>query len=121
MKDILVIKGDKLAHQVYKATKKFPKNEQYGITSQLRRSAISIVLNSIEGFARNRSSEYLHFLEIAYGSLKETKYLLHFSWKEEFISVNEYKNLISISEEIGKILWERLKRIRMKNSIKKII
>ncbi|MBM3283798.1 four helix bundle protein [Candidatus Gottesmanbacteria bacterium] len=62
MKDLLVLKADKLAHQVYNISKNFPHGELFGITSQLRRSSISIVLNLIEGFARSRNTEYLHYL-----------------------------------------------------------
>lgn len=78
VKDLLVEKSDVLVHQVYKVTRYFPKEELYGVTSQLRKASLSIVLNTIEDFARHKRQEYLHFLEIAYGSLKETKYLLFF-------------------------------------------
>lgn len=53
---------------VYKITKEFPKDELYGMTSQLRRSALSVMLNYIEGFARRRPAVMLNFFEIAYGS-----------------------------------------------------
>jgi four helix bundle protein len=67
--------------EIYKLTRNFPKEELYGITSQLRRAAISIILNIIEGYARRKGRNckvYLNFLETAYGSLKETKYLIFF-------------------------------------------
>lgn len=117
-KDILIDKADNLAHKVYDITRKFPKEELFGITSQLRRSALSIVLNLIEGFARNRNTEYIHYLEISYGPLKETKYLLYFSLKESYIPEIQYKELITISEEIGKMIWERM--TRLKCQVKKI-
>ncbi|PJB19449.1 four helix bundle protein, partial [Candidatus Falkowbacteria bacterium CG_4_9_14_3_um_filter_36_9] len=60
-----------------KITRSFPKDELYGITSQLRRAALSVILNYIEGYARKRDKVYKNFLEISYGSLKEAKYLLH--------------------------------------------
>lgn len=110
--DILTIKADKLAHEVYRLSKKFPKEEIFGITSQLRRAALSIILNIIEGFARNRTKEYIHFLEIAYGSLKETKYLLHFSYKESYYSSEEYKTIINLAEEIGKLLWTKIQHLK---------
>jgi len=104
MRDIIVIKADKFAHEVYRVSRLFPKEEIYGLTSQLRRSVLSVVLNVIEGFARNRNLEYLHFLEIAYGSLKESKYLLHFCYKEDILTKKDYTVLISIAEEIGKMI-----------------
>lgn len=112
MTDILTTKADKLAHEVYLLTKKFPKEEIFGITSQLRRAALSIILNIIEGFARNRTKEYIHFLEIAYGSLKETKYLLHFSYKESYYNNEEYKRVINLAEEVGKLLWTKIQYLK---------
>ena len=112
MNDILTTKADKLAHEVYQLTKKFPKEELFGITSQLRRAALSIVLNIIEGFARNGKKEYIQFLEMAYGSLKETKYLLHFSYKESYYISVEYKLIINLAEEVGKLLWSKIQRLK---------
>ncbi len=56
---------------VYRATSRFPQSEQYGLTSQLRRAAVSVPANIAEGAARNGSKEFLHFLGIASGSLSE--------------------------------------------------
>lgn len=111
MQDILVKKADRLVHEIYKVAKTLPKEELFGITSQLRRAALSIVLNAIEGFARNGDGEYLHFLKIAYGSLKETKYLLHFCLEEKYIANEDYINIIALAEEVGKLLWRRMERV----------
>lgn len=112
MKDIIVIKADNLAHKIYKITKKFPKEELYGITSQLRRAVLSIVLNLIEGYARIGRKEYIHFIVISYGSLKEVKYLLHFSYKERYLSLSRYQDLIKDAEDIGKLIWNKLQRLK---------
>ena len=96
---------DEYAHFVYKITKNFPKEEIYGVTSQLRRSSLSVVLNYIEGYARGKNKVHKNFLEISYGSLKESKYLIHFSLLEKYISKNDYNKALKLSEEIGAMLW----------------
>lgn len=111
---ILFEKSDKLAHLVYKLTKNFPKEELYGLTSQLRRAVLSVPLNIVEGFARQKDKSYRQFLLIAYGSLKETKYLLHFSLEGKLISDKEYKSTISLAEEVGKMLWSMIKTFKNK-------
>ncbi len=93
---------------IYKITKKFPKEELYGIVSQIGRAAMSIILNYIEGYARRRGDNckvYKNFLEIAYGSLKESKYLLFFSFEEKYISQEEYNYGLGLNDKIGKMLW----------------
>ena len=113
MTDLTIRKADDLAHKVYKLTKQFPKEELFGITSQIRRAALSIVLNLIEGFARGRDKEYLHFLQISYGSLKETKYLIYFCYKEQYLPEEDYKEILEISEELGKMIWKRMKNLKI--------
>lgn len=92
---------------IYRITKKFPKDELYGMTSQIRRSSLSIILNYIEGFARRKGENckvYNNFLEIAYGSLKESKYLLFFSREENYITNEEYEEGFIMNDKIGKML-----------------
>lgn len=104
-------KMDEYAHFVYAITKRFPREEIYGVTSQLRRSALSVVLNYIEGYARVRDKVHKNFLEISYGSLKESKYLLHFSVTEEYLSQDDYQKAIKLAEEIGAMLWGIIRKI----------
>ena len=96
----LKFKMDEFAHGVYRLTLKFPKSEIFGIVSQIRRSSLSVILNFIEGFARQRSQVKKNFWEISYGSLKESKYLLNFSYKEKYISEKEYTGLVILADEI---------------------
>jgi len=102
---------DEYAHLVYKLTKDFPKDELYGITSQLRRAALSVPLNYIEGYARIKDKVHKNFLEISYGSLKESKYLLHFSLMENYLSKIDYDKIIRLAEEIGAMLWGILRKL----------
>ena len=108
---------DEYAHFVYRVTKSFPKDEVYGITSQLRRAALSVTLNFIEGFARQKALVKKNFWEIAYGSLKESKYLLHFSLVEKYLTAEDYEKAVNLAEEIGAMLWNALKSIRQNNKI----
>ena len=66
--------ADEVAVLIYRATRGFPKEEVYGLTSQMRRAAISVPSNIVEGCARESQAEYLRFLEIAFGSLRELHY-----------------------------------------------
>lgn len=101
----LKILMDDFVHNVYKITRKFPKEEMFGVIFQLRRAALSIILNYIEGYARQRKMLFKNFLERSYGSLKETKYLIYFSYKEEYLLKEDYDKLINKAEEIGRMLW----------------
>ena len=110
----LTQKADEIARLVYKTSKKFPKDELYDLTSQLRRAAVSIILNIIEGFARKGTKEYRNFLYIPYGSLKETKYLLYFAHRENYLNTREYEEILNLTEEVGKMLWATIRTIEKK-------
>lgn len=103
---------DAYVHFVYKITKNFPKEELYGVTSQLRRAALSVILNYIEGHARHKGKIYKNFLSIAYGSLKETKYLLHFSLIENYLDKDNYRKAIKMADDIGAMLWGIIKNLK---------
>jgi len=78
---------------VYLLIKKIPKEEIYGITSQVKRSSMLVILNYIEGHARRKGKEckvYRNFMEISLESLKEIKYLIFFCFEKGFISKEEY-------------------------------
>ncbi|MDP3996551.1 MAG: four helix bundle protein [bacterium] len=96
---------DEYAREVYAVTKSFPKDEMFGVTSQLRRASLSIVLNYIEGYARQRKEVLRNFIEISYGSLKESKYLVYFSLTQNYLKEKEHDKLIKLAERIGKMLW----------------
>lgn len=99
---------DEYAHCVYKVTMNFPKNELFGVTSQLRRSALSVILNYIEGYARRKINVRLNFLEISFGSLKESRYILHFSLVERFINNIDIKKLMQSQRRLARCCGEKL-------------
>lgn len=104
-------KIDEYIHLVYKATRNFPKEELYGVVSQLRRAVISIMLNYVEGYARNRGKVHKNFLEISYGSLKESMYLLEFCLKENYLNQQDYDRISIIGNEIGAMIWGILRKL----------
>ena len=110
-KNILKFKADRLAHKGYDLTYKFPREELYCLTSQVRRALISVPSNIIEGYSRNRSKIFLHFLEISYASLAEAKYQLNFSCKRGYINTDEYMDFYNDAEEVSKMLWSSIDTI----------
>jgi len=68
--DILLAKADQYAHEAYKLTLELPKDELYGIAAQLKRAALSVPLNIVEGYARQSGKSQIQFLRTSYGSLK---------------------------------------------------
>lgn len=109
---ILLNKANLLAKSVYRVTRDFPKEELYGLTSQLRRAILSVPLNIIEGYARMTKNEKRRFFEIAYASLKEAKYLLYFALGEGYLNKEKYIEIIQLAEEVAKILWASIKTLK---------
>jgi len=107
---------DNYVNFVYNVTKSFPREEIYSSVSQWCRSTLSIILNYIEGYARKKPMVQLNFLEISYGSFRESKYLLFFSHKQQFITEAQYNQGYVLVEEVGKMLWTELSSLE--NSIK---
>lgn len=110
----LVQKAHNLAHFVYDLTYKFPKDELFGLVSQIRRAIISVVSNIVEGFARGKYKVVTNHLEIAYGSLMETKYQLYFSCQRGFITREEYLKFWEDCEEIAKMIWKSKETLKNK-------
>ncbi len=99
-------KADILAFEVYKATEKFPRSELFGITSQLRRAALSVAVNIVEGYGRKTNAEFSRFLDISLGSLAETEYLIEFSERLGYFSKETANHLYNLVTEVAKLLWK---------------
>jgi four helix bundle protein len=104
-------KADELALQVYIVTKNFPKEVTFGITSQIRRAALSVPTNIVEGYGRQSRKELKQFANIALGSLAEVRYLLDFSLRLQYLTEKHHKALQDLADEVGKLLWKFYKSL----------
>lgn len=119
MRDYRKIKAWELAHQlalnVYRGTAHFPVSEQFGITSQLRRAASSVpanIANIAEGSGRTTDKDFLRFLDIALGSLKETEYFLLLSNELNYLQKEEWEPLHEQATDALKCLVGFIKAVR---------
>ena len=97
-------KGHQFALSIYKKTKGFPKEELFGLTSQIRRASMSIPINIAEGCGRRSDAEFAHFLNIAAGSASEVEEELLLSFDLEFIDEALYQQLDKDVKEIKAML-----------------
>src|SRR5438876_3731586 len=99
--------ADDLTVSVYKRTRSFPKEEMYGLTSQLRRASYSVPANIVEGASRESKKDYLHFLYIARGSLSETQYFIHLAPRPELFTAGRIRHVARANEN-GVRLFARI-------------
>lgn len=105
-----------LAEQVYKVTKSFPKEETYGLTSQIRRAVVSVPSNIAEGQGRDSTKEFLHFLSISVGSLFEVETQLLIAERLGYTSKSELQTVFTKLEEVARMLRGLQKALRAKLS-----
>lgn len=91
---------------IYQATSSFPREETYGTTSQLRRAALSVPLNTVEGTGRQGKRELKQFLNVTLGSLAEVEYLLGFCCRLGYLTEKTYQELEARRSEVGRLLWK---------------
>ena len=116
MKDFKSLKAWGKAHEltlrVYSATKTFPKDELFGLTSQLRRACASIPANIAEGCGRSGDAELARFLSIAAGSASEVEYHLLLAHELDYLSHTEYEQLDADVNELKRMLTSFIQKLR---------
>ena len=109
--------ADEVALLVYRMTRDFPKEEIYGITSQIRRAAVSVPSKIVEGCARSTETEYLRFLEIAFGSLRELHYQIGLSRRLGYSIASGIESIEEKIIETEKVLNGLIRSLRTPNSL----
>jgi four helix bundle protein len=104
--------ADALAIDVYRVTARFPKAEQFGLTSQTRRAAVSVAANIVEGCARPSETDYLRFLDMAYGSARELEYELSLAHRLEFVHDDDYATLSEACAKTCAVLSALIQSLR---------
>jgi four helix bundle protein len=105
-----------LAERVYELSKLFPRDEMYGMTAQLRRTAVSIAANISEGQGRENSGSFVQFLRISQGSLKELETHLILAGRVRLAPVAEVEALLQECDELGKMLRSLIRSIQRRQS-----
>ncbi len=104
-------KADDLVIKIYETTRTWPKDELFGLTSQVRRAAVSVASNIVEGSGRRHLTDYLHFLEMAYTSLREVGYDLHVAHRLAYVNRQRYAELEGMHGEAIRTLWGLMEAI----------
>src|SRR3989338_2151476 len=104
-------KGIELVKEVYKTTETFPAREIYGLTSQMRRSAISVPSNAAEGFKRQHSKEFKQFLNIARGSLAELETQMVIAGELGYLHQGQSERILALIDHISRMTANLLKKL----------
>ena len=103
-----------LAEAIYRASSAWPADERFGLSSQIRRAAVSVPANVAEGAARRGTGEFLQFLGVAKGSLAELETHLILAERLEYLAVQENEKLLALAAEIGRMLSGLTRSLRSK-------
>jgi len=104
-------KGYQFVLEVYKITENFPREEMYGITSQIRRAAVSVTANIVEGRAKKSENDFLRYLNIAKGSLWECEFFLELAKDLKYLKQNEFEKLNELRAKTAFFLYKFTKSI----------
>lgn len=103
-----------LVQLIYKYTESFPRAEEFGLKGQLRRAAVSVVLNIVEGYRRRTTKEFLHFLNTADSSLAELEAALEIALDLQFLPKENYDTVENKRSEVGYLLSQLIKSLHLK-------
>ena len=103
--------GMELVEDCYRLTRQFPREEQYGLTSQIRRAAVSIPANIAEGYGRDMTGSFIQFLRVAQGSVRELETHLLLSGRLEIISQDALAKPLGLAERISKMLRSLIRKL----------
>ena len=104
--------ADQLVMSVYSATRTFPKDELFGLTSQLRRASVSIASNIVEGCARKSEADFLRFLDMAFGSVREVEYQLTIARRLKYTTGETAEQLANQADETARVLAGLIRSLR---------
>lgn len=104
--------ADALALLVYRSAAQFPREEQFGLTSQMRRAAVSIASNIVEGCGRNSIGDYIRFLDMAHGSARELEYQISLARRLKYLATEHADDLNQMAAETCKVLHGLLRALR---------
>lgn len=98
--------------EIYRATEQFPSSEQFGLTTQVRRAAVSIPSNIAEGHGRNSDGDFLRFLGIAHGSLREVETQVEIAGRLGFLRPDQIRTLVQHCDDVGRPLRGLIQHLR---------
>lgn len=99
---------------IYLHSENFPKSEEFGLKSQVRRAGVSVVLNIVEGYRRSTTKDFLHFLNISNGSLSELEAAFEIALDLNFVTQEKYSEIETKRSEVGYLLHQFIKSLRHK-------
>jgi four helix bundle protein len=103
-----------LVTEIYRKSQRFPTQEQYGLTSQIRRAAVSIPSNIAEGFGRQSTGDYIRFLNIAVGSLFEVQTQIEIAFNLSFIPESDFTGIFESTREIDRMMSSLIQKLKIK-------
>lgn len=107
-------KSMNLVSEMYQVSKSFPTEEQFGLTSQIRKSAVSIPSNIAEGYGRNSLNDYIRFLNIAVGSLFELQTQIEIAFNLKYLNKEMFEKIYEYSREIERMLSSLIRKLKEK-------
>ncbi len=100
-----------LSVEIYNLTNSFPQSEEYGLSSQVRRSSVSVPSNIAEGYGRNHTKDFVRFLQIAQGSVYECQTQLEIAYRVNYLIKDDFDNIDARFKELAKMLSSLIRKV----------